>query len=111
MGTALLTVDTTERTDLTDRVEEATTSLRDKHVRSTTLERVVLTWEAHRLVQGLPQPLQLGRGVEYLLDRISLPIADHDLLLGRITERVPDADEEAFFQDTISAWGGRGLPP
>ena len=93
------------------RVAEAIASLRDKDVRSTTFERLCLTEEADRRVQGLGQPLQLGEGLTYLLDRISLPVAAHDLLLGRITERVPDESEEAFFQATIRAWDDKGVPP
>ena len=37
-------------------------SVRTKDVRSTTLERLRLTREADRLVQGMPQPLQLAEG-------------------------------------------------
>ena len=57
-----------------DRVPEALHALRHKPVQSTTLERLRLTLEADRAVQGLPQPLQLGEGLVYLLDRISLPV-------------------------------------
>lgn len=93
------------------RVDEALESLRHKEVRSTTLERLRLTRQADALVQGLPQPLQLGEGLYDLLDRIALPLSPHDLLLGRIAEEVPDEEGEAFFQAAIQAWKGRGIPP
>ena len=92
------------------RVEEAISSLCDKEVRSTTLERLRLTREADALVDGLPQPRQLGDGVYHLLDRTSVPVAAHDLILGRTPEEVPDREEEAFFQETLAGWNGSPRP-
>ena len=90
---------------------ETLESVRHKDVRSTTLERLRLTWEADRLVQGLPQPLQLGHGLTYLLEHISTPVEPHDLLLGRIAETVPNQEQEAFFQEVLHEWRGRAIPP
>jgi formate C-acetyltransferase len=92
-------------------LDETILSLRHKDVRSTTLERIRLTREADDRVEGLAQPLQLGEGLSFLLDNISLPVSPGDLLLGRISEEVPDADGEAFFQNTTGQWNGRGIPP
>ena len=92
-------------------VREAIDALRHKDVRSTTLERLRITWEADACVAGLSQPLQLGEGLYYLLDRIAVPVSTHDIILGRISEEVPDEEGEAFFQHAVNAWGGRGLPP
>ncbi len=91
------------------RVGEALCSLREKPVRSTTLERLRLCVDADEHVRGLPQPLQLGHGLEYVLQRLSLPVAAHDLLVGRIAEEVPDADGERLFQETVRLMGPR--PP
>ena len=82
-----------------------------KDVRSTTLERLRKTREADIRVQGLPQPLQLGEGLYYLLDRIDLPVDPSDLIVGRIHEEVPDPEDEAFFQTTVEAWNNRAIPP
>ena len=92
------------------RVDEAVFALRHKAVRSTTLERVRITWEADARVAGLSQPLQIGEGLYYMLDRISVPVSAGDLILGRISEEVPDEEGEAFFQARMAAWP-RGLPP
>ncbi len=82
-----------------------------KDVRSTTLERLRKTREADIRVQGLPQPLQLGKGLYYLLDRIDLPVDPSDLIVGRIHEEVPDPEDEALFQATVEAWKNRAIPP
>ena len=80
------------------RVAEAVDILRYKDVRSATIERLRVTWEADAYVQGLPQPLQLGEGLYYLLDHISLPVSPDDLILGRIVDEIPDADGEALLK-------------
>ncbi len=92
------------------RIQEAVSYLCDKEVHSTTLERLRLAHEAEACVRDLPQPLQLGEGVYYLLDRISVPVSPLDLILGRITEEVPDREGEAFFQETVAAWNGSARP-
>jgi len=93
------------------RRREAIDSLRYKHVRSTTLERLRLTRQADEGLGQQPQPLQLGEGLYYLLERISLPLDPHDLLLGRISEEVPDAVGEAFFEESLAAWNNGSRPP
>jgi formate C-acetyltransferase len=89
---------------------EALDALRFKDVRSTTFERLRVTWEADAQVQGLPQPLQLGKGLRYLLEHVPVPVAPHDLILGRMPERVPDKEEEAFYQGCLAQWDGRAIP-
>ena len=92
-------------------IHEALDVLRFKDVRSTTLERLRVTWEADARVQGLPQPLQLGQGLYHLLDQVPVPVAAHDLLLGRMPERVPNEQEEAFYRACLAQWDGRAIPP
>ncbi|HOJ20352.1 MAG TPA: pyruvate formate lyase family protein [Armatimonadota bacterium] len=92
------------------RIEEAYRALREKDVRCTTLERVRLLIEADAAVQGLPQPLQLGHGLTYLLERIGLPLSPDDQLLGRIHEEVPDPEGERLFQEAVTRWGGDSRP-
>jgi len=91
------------------RVAEAVDILRYKDVRSATIERLRISWEADAYVQGLPQPLQLGEGLYYLLDRISLPVSPDDLILGRIVDEIPDADGEALLKQAAEVWR-RGIP-
>ena len=73
-----------------NRITEAYNATRTKNVRSATLERLRITWDAHALVEGMPQQLQLGKGYYHILDHISLPVSPDDLILGRIMEEVPD---------------------
>ncbi len=93
-----------------NRIEEALWAIREKPVNSTTLERLHLTREADERLADKPQAQQLSVGLCYILENISLPIEPYDLLLGRTTEAVPSALEEAFFRETVAAWNGRGTP-
>ena len=79
-------------------VTETVTSLTQKPIKSTTYERVILLHEADELYSDLPQPLKYGNGYYHLLKNCTLPIKDTDLLLGRIPEKVLNAEEEAVFQ-------------
>ena len=102
--TRILNIDASSR-----RIAEALYSIREKDIRSATLERLRISWDADECVGELPQQRQLGEGLYYLLDHISLPVSPDDLILGRITEEVPDADGEALLEKTAKEWG-RGIP-
>ena len=86
-------------------------AMRAKDARSTFLERVMLYDEADKKFSHLPQPLCFGEGIYYILDHLSLPVMEGDVLLGRVKETAPDAEQEAYFQERVSAWGGRSCPP
>ena len=92
------------------RIDEAVEALRYKPVCSTTLERLRVTEKANHRVAGLPQPLQLGEGLYYLLDHVAVPVSSDDLILGRIEEEVPDDSGEIFFRSTVAAWNGKSIP-
>ena len=91
------------------RIEESLYAIREKDLRSATMERLRIAWEANAAVDGLPQQLQLGEGLYYLLDHISVPVSPDDVILGRITEEIPDEEGEALLEKTAKEWG-RGIP-
>lgn len=92
------------------RRSEALYAIREKDVRSATLERLRVSLESDKLVCGLPQPLQIGEGLYYILDHISVPVHPDDLILGRIAEEIPDEDGELLLDQVARMWG-RGIPP
>jgi pyruvate-formate lyase len=92
------------------KIKEALYAIREKDFKSATIERLQLTWKADEHVQGLPQQLQLGEGLYYLLDRIPTPVSPDDLILGRIDEEIPNEEGEALLKLTAEKWG-RGIPP
>ncbi len=82
-------------------ISEAVTLLSEKPVKTTTLERIRIMDEFDELVKNDPQPLRYGRHLKNLLSKVSTPIQPYDLLLGRVTEKVPDDTEEAYLQQVF----------
>ena len=74
-------------------VLEAAALLREKSPESMLVERNLLLRDAWERVRELPQALQLGRGLCYILQHASLPTKPHDLLLGRFDDHVPTEKE------------------
>ena len=79
-------------------VEETIKSLTEKPIKSTTYERVILLKKADESCSDLPQQLKYGEGYCYFLKNCSLPIKDTDLLLGRVSEKLLNVEEEQIFQ-------------
>ncbi len=84
--------------------------LRHKSPRSTSLPRLRLTREAWERCRELLQPLCLGQVLGHVTRHLEVPVAPHDLLLGRMPEVVPDTAEEAYFQESVKLLGS-ALPP
>ena len=87
-------------------VDTAIRLLREKPQESTLVERYFLIDEAWKATESLPQPLQQGKGLYYVLSRASLPIEAHDLLLGRFDDHVPTKEEQARLEEI---WQSRPL--
>ena len=75
-------------------LEEASFLLRNKSTQSTMVERYFLLYEAWAMVEGLPQALQMGKGLYHMLSHASVPVKEYDLLLGRYDDHVPSEDEQ-----------------
>lgn len=75
-------------------VEMGIRLLREKPYESTLVERYFLLYEAWDTVKGLPQALQMGKGLYYVLERASVPVEEYDLLLGRYDDHVPTDEEQ-----------------
>ena len=79
-------------------IAEAIKLLREKSPESTMVERYFLLYEAWDIVKELPQPLQMGKAIYYVLSKASLPVKEYDLLVGRYDDHVPTVQEEAKLQ-------------
>ena len=88
-------------------IEETIAELRDKPVKSTYMERMRCADKAYELYSAFPQPLYLGYGLTYMLENVSVPIKEHDILLGRVVEWVPNDEEEAWFTEAAKRMGER----
>jgi len=80
------------------RVRETLDSLRNKPIKSTTFQRICLSAEADNQVKGMQQPLQLGFGLKYIMERVSVPVKPHDLIVGRMEEKELNNKETEIFK-------------
>ena len=87
----------TERAAL--QKQEALELLQNKPKTSSFVERWLLLDEACARFEGEPQPQILGKGLQYILERASLPVRPCDILLGRYDDRVPTDEEAAAILD------------
>ncbi len=81
-----------------------------KHSDYTFYERISLLLESELLFRDEPYAVRYGDTLGYILDRVSLPIDGDELLLGRVAERIPTAEERKTAVDAYAAWwDGRPL--
>ncbi len=79
-------------------INEAVESLTLKPIKSTTFDRVCLYQRADSMFGALPRQERYSKTVYYLLENCKTPVEPHDLILGRIEDRVLTDEEEVFFQ-------------
>lgn len=91
-------------------VQEVLEVLRNKPIKSTMFERIVLIDEANDFMHDEPQPIKLGKGLGYILQNCSVPISENDILLGRIDELLPDTEQERYLEEFLEKYNGAMRP-
>ncbi|MBQ6824327.1 MAG: hypothetical protein IJP27_06725 [Clostridia bacterium] len=79
-------------------IPEARQALTQKPLFATSAERFLILDELKSTEKELPQPLRFSRILRRLLERVSVPLEEHDLLAGRCVDRELTPEEEAQFQ-------------
>ena len=87
-------------------IDETIDALRNKPIQSTYLEKLQLEAAVDRIYtnSGLPQPLVMGYGMNYMLENCSCPVEPHDILVGRFVECIPTEEEETWLQAYADVW-------
>ena len=90
-------------------IDETIDALRNKPVRSTYLEKLKLAADVDRMYanSGLPQPLVMSYGMNYMLENCSCPVKPQDILVGRFVECIPNDEEEAWLAEYQNMWHKR----
>ena len=86
---------------LTKNLHEAKKALVSKPLLATSAERILILNEIKSDFNYLPQPLAFSGMLSTLLDRVSTPVEDYDLIGGRCVDRELNEEEEAIFQSFI----------
>lgn len=82
-------------------ISEAENALVSKPLLATSAERFLILDELSSSFAELPQPLCFSRTLATLLSRVSTPVEEHDLIVGRCVDRELTEDEEKRFRDFI----------
>lgn len=78
-------------------ISEAQEALVSKPLFATSVERLLILNEIKTKYRHLPQPLAFSATLSELLSRVSVPLADCDLIAGRCVDRELSPDEEEIF--------------
>ncbi|MBQ8742482.1 MAG: hypothetical protein IJZ03_03860 [Clostridia bacterium] len=79
--------------------DEAIAALTKKPIATYSSERVRLWSEiAAEMSDVSPQPLRFGGALYRFLSQVSIPVKDHDILIGRMVEETFTEDEEMIFR-------------
>jgi len=81
-----------------------------KDYRYTFYERITLLLETEHIFENLPYAERYGKTLEYILDRVTLPIEEEDLLVGRVLEKIPTKEEWEYVEPVYKSWWGNKTP-
>jgi len=79
-------------------IEEAKRALSEKPLFATSAERFLILNELKSSYKDMPQPMRFSRVLGSLLSRVSTPLEEYDLIVGRCVDRELSAEEESAFQ-------------
>lgn len=83
-------------------IEETIDVLRNKDVKSTQYERIWLIDQIGDKYKNLPHALRQGYCSTYILENVSCPVEDYDILLGRVVDRTLTDEEETKLSQICS---------
>lgn len=79
-------------------VAEAVTALTERPMFAADAERILIAYDIKEDFVGYPQPVRFSGYLSAILDRVSVPLEDYDLIAGRVVIRELTEEEEKIFQ-------------
>ena len=76
----------------------------DRDYRETFMERIDLVMEAEQLYQHEKEGLAYGHTLAHILESISQPLEDSELLAGAVAMRIPTEEEEKTIREVYKRW-------
>ena len=81
-------------------IDEAIELGRNKPVKSTQIERLQLIFDGNcDKFKSMPQPVRLAYGLNYILENVSCPVEEYDILLSRVVDRTLTDEEETWLAE------------
>ena len=85
--------------DLTRNIEEAGRELTSRPVKATTAELLLIQNRIRTKHREKPQPIRYGLYLAEILEEVSVPLEEYDLIAGRSIHRELNDEEEAIFKN------------
>ena len=82
-------------------VSEAERLLVKKPLLSADAERILICYELRHKFSDEPQPIRYGKMLKELLNRVSVPLEEYDLIAGRVVSRLLNEEEEKLYASYI----------
>lgn len=83
-------------------IDEAVTVLTQRPMRAADAERILIAYDIKDDFLESPQPVRFARFLSGILDRVSVPLEDHDLIAGRAVIRELTAEEEHIYKKLLA---------
>ena len=84
---------------LQQNITEAIAALTEKPMFASDAERILIAYDLAQHPSDQPQPMRFADAVCTILDRVSVPLEDYDLIAGRSIQRELTDEEEVIFQE------------
>lgn len=88
-------------TRMQKNISEAAFVLTERQMHSADAERILIAYDTKDDLVGSPQPVRFAHYISSILDRVSVPIEEHDLIAGRSVIRELTEDEELIYKKLI----------
>lgn len=88
-------------TRMQKNISEAAFVLTERQMHSADAERILIAYDTKDDLVGSPQPVRFAHYISAILDRVSVPIEEHDLIAGRSVIRELTEDEELIYKKLI----------
>ena len=82
-------------------IDEAVSALTERPMYASDAERILIVYDIKDDYAGYPQPVRFAEYLSAMLDRVSVPLEEQDLIAGRTVVRELTDAEEAVYQQLI----------
>ena len=86
---------------LQKNIDEAVTALTERPMHAADAERILIAYDIKEDFAGCPQTVRFAHFLSSMLDRVSVPLEDYDLIAGRTIIREMTDEEECIYQKLL----------
>ncbi|MCX8130606.1 MAG: hypothetical protein N3I35_10970 [Clostridia bacterium] len=89
---------------LPERIAQSIENWFEKDYRATFYERIDYLIESEKLFEHLPYAIRYGKTLEYILERISVPVLPGEMIIGSVKETIPTKQQKELAEKLSQEW-------